>query len=128
MKDQAFYVPVMLYGSGTELCALFSEKKLSWKAYKLRRVQSLTAAQVESRLLACNFWRRFLEEWFERSYRLTKRCSCLFLTPTGRMIAFGHLLKTSRLIRMKKLSGRCVGTPESELLPVYLLEAAILNI
>ena len=38
--------------------------------------------------------------------------------PTGRKVAFGHLLKTSRLIRKKKLSGRYVGTPESELLPV----------
>jgi len=38
---------------------------LKWKDYRLRRAQCLTAAHVESHLLACRFWTGFPEEWFE---------------------------------------------------------------
>ena len=43
-----------------------ASEKLSWKAHKLRRIQSLTEAHGETRFLDCSLWLVVPEELFEK--------------------------------------------------------------
>lgn len=41
-------------------------KVLKWKAYRPHLVQTLSPANMESRLAACQFWCKFDESWFDK--------------------------------------------------------------
>ena len=89
IKDQAFDAPVLLWSLVTGPCGPVSEKNY-WKAYKVRRVQSLTASHVELRLMAINLLFGFPKKKFEKVIWTDENMFVLDPDPTGRKIVIGH--------------------------------------
>ena len=105
------------------------KQKLSWKPYKIRRVQCLTDAQVESRLTACKFWLEFQEEWFERIIWTDEKMFVLVSEPHRQNDRVWALVSPNKVAACKKTTGtKCMawtGMVNGKCLPVVWFEGSV---
>lgn len=103
--------------------------KLKWKSYRPHMVQCLTAAHVQSRLSACNYWIQFDEEWFENVIWTDEKWFVLQQAPNRQIDRHWAPMNPHQLIECKKSRGeKCMawtGIIDGKCLPVVWFEGSV---